>query len=128
MKDLIIKVIKDGKLDENFKKAMTKEDAEITDLVNLFKKKKAKDIITLIKRWEYEQETDNSKKEKLVKVIKMNMTKKKVDVLTDKEITEGLYKLAVSEYQNKNDSEIATWEKGETNNDEQTPAKSFLEK
>jgi hypothetical protein len=44
------KVIKDNALDADFKKAMEKADAEITDLAKLFQKKKAKEIITLIRR------------------------------------------------------------------------------
>jgi hypothetical protein len=46
----IKKIIKDGKLNEDFKKVMEKEDSELVDLPNLFKKKKAQEIITLIRR------------------------------------------------------------------------------
>ncbi|CAG8467722.1 19073_t:CDS:2, partial [Racocetra fulgida] len=42
-------ILPNGKLDDKFKEVMTKKDAELTDLAKLFKKKKAKEIITLIK-------------------------------------------------------------------------------
>jgi hypothetical protein len=75
-------------------------------LAKLFQKKKAPQIITVIKRFAYDQETDSTKKERMLKEIKMNMTKSKDVILTEEEITTGLYKLAVSEYQSKTDSEI----------------------
>ncbi|CAG8789824.1 11437_t:CDS:10, partial [Gigaspora margarita] len=95
-------VLSDGKLNDKFKEVMIKKDVELTDLAQLFKKKKAKEIITMIRRWEYDQETDNDKKSKTVKIIKMNMSKKPKDAdPTDEEITTGLYKLAVGEYSQK---------------------------
>jgi len=45
----IKKVIQDTKLDEEFAKLIAKEDAGITDVAKLFQKKKAQDIITLIR-------------------------------------------------------------------------------
>src|SRR6185437_2271511 len=99
------KIFKDSKLDETFKEVMTKADSEITDVAQLLTKKKASEIITLIRRWEYDKDTDDNKK-KTIKIIKMNMAKKKDDTLTDEEITSGLYKLAISEYSPKTDTEI----------------------
>jgi|SRR5215213_8455403 len=113
------KILKDGALDADFKKVMTKADSEITGVADLLTKKKANEIITMIRKWEYDKETDADKKARTVKVIKMNMDKKAKDVdPTDKEITEGLYKLAISEYKNKTDTEIQTWEKAEENGDD----------
>jgi hypothetical protein len=93
-------------LDAEFKKALTKEDSEITDLAQLFKKKKAKSIITLIKRFEYNHRNSEAEQKKLVKIIKMNMGKEKGDALTEAQITTGLFKLAVSEYTLKSEAEI----------------------
>jgi len=44
------KIFKDGALDADFKKAMTKADSDISNVADLLTKKKAKDIITLIRR------------------------------------------------------------------------------
>jgi len=44
------KIFKDGALDDTFKVVMTKSDSEITDVANLLTKKKAKEVITLIRR------------------------------------------------------------------------------
>jgi hypothetical protein len=118
------KVLENGKLKDTFKAVMTKADSEITDLAKLLQKKKAKEVITMIRRWEYDQESDSAKKTKTVKVIKINMNKKKDDAdPTDEEITTGLYKLAISEYSQKSESEITAWEKGDSDNNNQTPNK-----
>ena len=107
------KIFKNGTLDENFKKIITKADSEITDGAKLFQKKKAQEIITLIRKWEYDKATDQVKTQK---IIKMNMDKRPGDTLTEEEITTGLYKLAISEYKQKSDSEIQEWEKAQANN------------
>ena len=112
MKKELAKVIKNGALDADFKKAMTTADAELTDLAKLLTKKKAKEVITLIRKWEYDQASED-KKSRQLKEIKMNLSKKPTDNLSEAEISEGLYKLAVSEFSTKTDSEITQWEKGE---------------
>ena len=50
MKGELDKVLKNGALDDTFKTAMTKADSEITDLAKLLQKKKAQEIITLIRK------------------------------------------------------------------------------
>jgi hypothetical protein len=44
------KVLKNKALDADFKKALEKTDSEITDLAKLLQKKKASEVITLIRR------------------------------------------------------------------------------
>ena len=122
------KIFKDNKLDEDFKKAMTKEDAEITDVANLLTKKKADKVIALIRRWEYDKKPQ-TEKDKLVKVIKMNMNKEPGEANpTEEEITTGLYKLAVSQYSMKSDSEISTWENARDNPPQTQDPKGHLAK
>ncbi|KLL04269.1 MAG: hypothetical protein MRERV_25c020 [Mycoplasmataceae bacterium RV_VA103A] len=123
MENLIKKVLPNGKLDDKFKEVMTKKDAELTDLAKLFKKKKAKEIITLIKRWEYDSDTADNQ-DKVDKIIKMNMGKSKSDILSEEQITTGLYKLAVGEYSQKTEAEIKSWEGGTENN--QKPEEKFF--
>ena len=68
VESLLKKVIENNTLKADFKEIMTKEDAELTDLGNLFKKKEADFIITLIKYYEYEKllgENDQKKKRRL---------------------------------------------------------------
>jgi len=94
------KIFKDGALDADFKKAMTKLDSEITDVANLLTKKKAKEVITLIRRWEYDENTDADKRKKLVWTLELKDPKddKKYledKELSDKEINDVLYEIAV---------------------------------
>jgi hypothetical protein len=106
MKAELEKIFTDGKLDETFKTAMTKADAEINSVADLLTKKKASEIITLIRKWEYDKDSETNK-QKTVKIIKINMSKKPTDTdPTAEEITTGLYKLAVGDFKNKTEAEI----------------------
>ncbi|CAG8835954.1 23949_t:CDS:1, partial [Gigaspora margarita] len=56
MKKELEKVLENSKLKETFE--IVKVEANITDLAKLLQKKKAQKIITMIRHWQYDQETN----------------------------------------------------------------------
>ena len=128
VEELLKKIIgADQKVKSDFLVEIQKKDAKLTDLKTLLAKE-PKEVITLIIRYEYDKDSQDNQ-QKTVKMIKMNMSKKKEDDLTKEEITTGLYKLAVGEYSSKTTAEIEKWEKGEeqdNDNNQQKPEKSFF--
>lgn len=100
------RVMVEGVINPDFQKIMTKADAEITDLGKLLTKKKAKEVITMIRRWEYDEGRDvwkdvekGDRRKKLVWTLELkdpDNNKKYLDdkELTDKEINDVLYQIA----------------------------------
>jgi len=93
----------DKKLEESFAELIKKEDAQITDIAKLFEKKNAKEIITLIRYWEYDK-LEATEKEKQKQKIWWTLEKKDPENAkkylasgepTEAEIKDILYQVAI---------------------------------
>ena len=82
-------------VDQKFLEEIKTADATLVDLKTLLTKE-PKQIITLIKRYEYNQLTDTGKSEKLKK-LKWTLKRQDSENITEEEINDTLYKIAVAE-------------------------------